>query len=85
MQIWSRTEATTFLRITLVSFLGAFSKLRKWQFDHVCPSVRLSVRMEQLGSYVTDFYEILYLSTFSKICRENSSSLQSDENNGFFA
>jgi len=35
--------------------------------------VRPSVHTEQLGSHCTDFHEILYLSIFTKICRENSS------------
>ena len=30
-------------------------------------SVRHSVRMEQLGYHLTDFYEILYLSSFRKL------------------
>ena len=33
---------------------------------HVCLSVRPSVRIEQLGSHWTDFYEILYLRIFRK-------------------
>jgi hypothetical protein len=33
---------------------------------HVCVTVRLSVRMEQLGSHWSDFREILYLSIFRK-------------------
>jgi len=32
----------------------------------VCPSIRPSVRMKQLGPQWTDFHEILYLSTFRK-------------------
>jgi len=35
----------------------------------------LPIRMEQLGYYWTEFYEILFLRVFSKICLENSSSL----------
>jgi len=37
----------------------------------VLPSVYPSVLMEQLGSHLTNFHEILKLSYFSKICREN--------------
>ena len=44
-------------------------------------SVCLSVCLEQLGSYWTDFHEIIY---FSKICRENLVSLKSDKNNEYF-
>jgi len=53
--------------------LGAYSQ--NWEkatissFMFVLPSVH----MEQLGYYWTDFYEILYLGIFSKICREESS------------
>jgi hypothetical protein len=35
--------------------------------------IRLSVRMEQLGSQWTDFHEICYLGTFGKSVGENSS------------
>ena len=42
----------------------------------VCPSVRLSVRKKQFGSHWSDFYKILYLNFFSKICRENSSLIK---------
>jgi hypothetical protein len=38
-------------------FLGAFAKLRKATISFVI-SVRLPVRMEQLGSHWTDFHEI---------------------------
>jgi hypothetical protein len=40
-----------------ISFLGAFTKLRKATINFVM-SVRLSVRMEQIGSHWTDFQEI---------------------------
>jgi len=41
----------------LRSFLGKFAKLRKATVSFVM-SVCLSVRMEQLASYWTDFHEI---------------------------
>jgi hypothetical protein len=41
----------------LGAMLGAFAKLRKATFSFVM-SVRLSVRMEQLGSNWTDFNQI---------------------------
>ena len=47
-----------------------------------CPCVRLSVRMERLGSHWIDFHQISYFSTFRK-CRENSSFIKSDQNNGY--
>jgi hypothetical protein len=39
----------------------------------VCPSVRLSVHMEQLGCHYTDFHEIACFEYFKKIYWENSS------------
>jgi hypothetical protein len=45
-------------------FLGAFKKLRKATISFVmsicpsvCPTVRLSVCMEQIGSYKPEFHE----------------------------
>jgi hypothetical protein len=54
-------------------FLRAFPKF--WRatvifVKSVCPSIR----MEQLGSHWTDFYEMWYMSFFSKMCRKNSSA-----------
>jgi hypothetical protein len=46
--------------------LGAFAKLRKATVSFV-----MSVRMEQLGSHWTDFYEVSYLSFFQNDGREN--------------
>ena len=47
--------------------------------------VRLSVRMEQLGSQWTEFNEIRYLSfVFPKSLEKIQISLQSDKNNGYF-
>jgi hypothetical protein len=48
-----------------------------------CLSVRPSVRMEQLGSYWTDFHEIWYLSIFRKSVEKIQVSLKSDKNNGY--
>ena len=44
-------------------FKGAFAKLQRATNPLAsvmsdCPSVRLSVRMEQLGTYWTDFHKI---------------------------
>ena len=50
-----------FIRVFMYTLLSAFAKLRKATISFVMsvrPSVRLSVRMEQLGSHWTDFYEI---------------------------
>jgi len=50
----------------------------------VCPSVRLSVRMEKLGLYWTDFNEICYLSIFQESVQKFQTSLKSDKDNGYF-
>ena len=43
----------------IAQFLGAFAKLRKATITFVM-SVRLSFRMQQLGSRWTGFYEIVF-------------------------
>jgi hypothetical protein len=48
-----------------VQFLGTFAKLRKATITFVM-SVRLSMRVEQLGSQRKDFHEIWYLIIFRK-------------------
>jgi len=48
--------------------LGAFAKLRKATINIVM-SVRLSVRIEQLGSHRTDFNDISYFEYFWEVCR----------------
>ena len=65
-------------------FLGAFAKLRKRLLISSCLSVRLPVRMEQLGPHWTDFHEILYVSICRKSVQKIQVSLQSDKNNGYF-
>ena len=62
-------------------FLGAFATLRKATISFVM-SVRLSVRMEQLGSHWTGFHEIWYCSIFRKSVEKIQVSLNSDKNNG---
>jgi hypothetical protein len=47
-------------------------------------SVRLSIRMKQLGSHWTDFHEIWYLSIFQKCIEKIQVLLKSDKNNGYF-
>jgi hypothetical protein len=42
----------------------------------VCPSICLSVHMEQLSSQWADFYEIWYLTISPKMCQENSSLIK---------
>ena len=55
-------------------FLGSSAKLRKVTITFVM-FVSLSVRMEQLGSHWTNFYEILFVS-ISKIRWENPSFIE---------
>jgi hypothetical protein len=66
-----------------LSFFGAFAKLRKATIRFVM-SVRLSVRMEQLGSHRTDFHEFWYLSIFRKSVEKIQVSFKSDKNKGYF-
>jgi len=40
--------------------------------------------IKQLGSHCVDFHEVWYLEDFSEVCRENSSFIKSDKNNGYF-
>jgi hypothetical protein len=68
---------------TIVQFLGTFVKSRKATIIFVL-YVRLSVRMEQLGSQRTDFYEIWHLSICRKSIQTAQVSLISDKNNGYF-
>jgi hypothetical protein len=63
--------------------LGAFAKLRKATISSIM-SVCPSVRMEQLGSHWTDFYETLYLSIFLKSVEKIQVSLKFGKNNGYF-
>jgi hypothetical protein len=67
----------------LKHFLFVFAKLRKATLSFAI-SVRLSVRIEQLGFHWTNFQEILYLSIFRKSVEKIQVSLKSDKNNGHF-
>jgi hypothetical protein len=62
------------------TFLGPFEKnCGKRQLASSC----LSVRMEQLGSHLTDFYEIWYLRIFRKF-KKIQISLKSGKINEYF-
>jgi len=63
------------------SFLVAFGKLRNKTVSFV-PSVRLSVRIEQLGSHWTDFREIWCLFVCRKPIEKIPVWRKSDKNNG---
>ena len=65
------------------NFSGAFAKLRKATFI-LAMSVRLTVRVEQLGSHSTDCLEILHLNVFRKSIEKTQVSFRYDKNNGYF-
>ena len=67
----------------ILSFSGAFAKLRKAILASSCTSACLSIRMEKLGSHRTDFHEILYLNIFRKSAGKIEVSLKLDQNNGY--
>jgi hypothetical protein len=50
----------------------------------VCISVRLSVRVEKLGSYLKEFHKIWYLSIFRKSVEKIQISIKYDKNNEHF-
>jgi hypothetical protein len=89
------TRFNTIIHIFLS--LDAFVKLRKETISFItsvypsvhlffCLSVRPSVRIEQLVSHWTDFYEIWYLGIFKKKSGEKIQvALHSEQNNGYFA
>jgi hypothetical protein len=68
----------------LILLLGALAKLRKATVGFV-GTVRLSVRMEQLGSHWVDFHEIWYLRILENLWTKFQVSLKSDNNNADFA
>jgi len=74
-----------FIFIIVINILGAFAKLRKGTVNFVT-SVRLFVRMEQLGSHWTDFHEIYIRAFFEKkkTVEKIQDSLKSDKNNWQF-
>jgi hypothetical protein len=66
-----------------------FRRVRKiaksdYHLHHVCPSVRLSVQMKQLGSHWTDFNEISYLSIFRISFEVRHVTFNSNKNNAYF-
>jgi hypothetical protein len=65
------------------SLFCASAKLRKAIIIFVV-SVPASVRMEQLGSHRTDFYQILYLLIFRKTVEKMQVTLKLDKNKGYF-
>ena len=66
--LYNRTiiQYTLLFTVTIYRDFRRVRRLAKSEYQLLHVSVRLSVRMEQLGSYWTDFLEILYLSIFRK-------------------
>ena len=65
-------------------FLCALEKFRKTNINFVVP-VRVSVRMEQLGSHWKDFHEIWYLNIFRKYVEKIQVLLKGNKNTEHFA
>ena len=75
-----------FSKVTF-SYHKSYSFLALWQnckmrlfFMSVCRFIR----MKELGSHWTEFYEILYLSIFTKSVEKIQISLKCGKNNGYF-
>jgi hypothetical protein len=62
--------------------LGASKILKKWILGSSWLSVHPSVRIEQLGSYWTNFVNVWYLRTFPKLWRKFINWLKSDKITG---
>jgi hypothetical protein len=69
--VWSSCKAIGISK----QFSDAFAKLRKATISFVM-IVRLSIRMEQIGSHETDFYGKWYLGIFFKIYVENANFIK---------
>jgi len=69
-----------------IVFFRCVRKIAKRVYErrHVCLSLRLSVRIEQLESQSTDFLEISYLCILQKSVKDTEVSLKSDRNNEYF-
>jgi hypothetical protein len=85
-KFWKRSiQSTSSYLLSLRYTFGAFGNLWKvCKPHHICASVCLKVRTEQLGSRCKDFHEIFYLNIFRKPVENIQVSLKSDKNNGHF-
>ena len=62
-------------------FVRRVRKIAESDYSFItCPSIR----MEQLGFHLTDFYKIWYLSIFKTSVLKMQVSLKSDKNNWYF-
>jgi hypothetical protein len=79
MKLVFSSFAFTLTTLLATNKLLCFRRVRSILKTTISPSstlyVHLSVRTKQLGSRWTDFDEILYLDSFSKIYRENLSRI----------
>jgi hypothetical protein len=75
-------DGTIEVMITLL-LLRHIRKIAKATIKFIM-SVRLSVRMEHLGSLWIDFYEIWYLCIFQTYIEKIQFSLKSDRNDWYF-
>jgi len=65
--------------------LGAFAKLRKATVSFVMSlSVCLSILVKQLGTHLTKFHAVLYLTISRKSVKNIQVALKSDKTNGYF-
>jgi hypothetical protein len=75
--------------IHIIRFVGTTAELQKASITivclYLCPPVRPSVRMEQLGAQLTDFHEIRYLNIFQKSIQKIQILIPSDKNNGILS
>jgi hypothetical protein len=75
-------DTTQSLRKCARRFPGAFAKFPKTTVTFGMP-VRLSVRIEQLGSQWKDFREIWHLGIFRNLSTKTQVSLKFDKNGGY--
>ena len=83
------THAAIWVTYGNVYLSGVVAEFRKAAVSFVmaclvCPSVCLSVRMDQLGCHWTDFDDIWYLRLFRKYVGKIQVSLKPDDNSGYF-
>ena len=90
---WKRGISAHFVAIHFLSIFKIYTTSQQIIFrrvfkiarsDYTLRNVRLSVRMERIGSHWTDFHEIWYLRLGRKYVEKAQVSLKSDKNNGYF-
>jgi hypothetical protein len=87
LKFWGLMQYSPHHEKKWLPFLGAFTKFRKATitfFMYVYPFLLISVHMEELGSYWTDFGEILYMNIFRNSVEQIQGSLKSNKKPGYF-